>query len=141
MWLFLINKYQVIQMKKNIVLAILFVFSIIAFAQDKSDSANKIVTLSAKSYEQETSKGLVLVDYWAVWCGPCRKMEPILKEIAAETSVKVGKLNVDDYKAFVKTKNVPTIPTMIIYKDGKEVQRLVGVYTKDELIEVLNNYK
>ncbi|QIK56272.1 thioredoxin [Dysgonomonas sp. HDW5A] len=111
------------------------------FAQDKNDNANKIITLTAKSYEQEVSKGLVLVDYWAVWCGPCRKMEPVLKQIAAETDVKVGKLNVDDYKAFVRTKNVPTIPTMIIYKEGKEVQRLVGVYTKEEILKVLDNYK
>lgn len=128
-------------MKKYILLVILFISFITIQAQDKSDSANKIVTLTAKSYEQETSKGLVLVDYWATWCGPCRKMAPILKEIATETNVKVGKLDVDDYKAFVRTKNVSTIPTMIIYKDGKEVQRLVGVYTKDELIEVLNSYK
>lgn len=128
-------------MKKKVLLGVLLFFSIIVFAQDKSSSVNKIVTLTAKSYEQEVSKGLVLVDYWAVWCGPCRKMEPVLKEIASETNVKVGKLNVDDYKAFVRTKNVPTIPTMIIYKEGEEVQRLVGVYTKDELLEVLNSYK
>lgn len=128
-------------MKKSIFLTALLFLSVIMFAQDKNDNANKIITLTAKSYEQEVSKGLVLVDYWAVWCGPCRKMEPVLKQIAAETDVKVGKLNVDDYKAFVRTKNVPTIPTMIIYKEGKEVQRLVGVYTKDEILKVLDNYK
>ncbi len=128
-------------MKKSIFLTVLLFLSVVMFAQDKNDNANKIITLTAKSYEQEVSKGLVLVDYWAVWCGPCRKMEPVLKQIAAETDVKVGKLNVDDYKAFVRTKNVPTIPTMIIYKEGKEVQRLVGVYTKDEILKVLDNYK
>ncbi len=128
-------------MKKSIFLTVLLFLSVVMFAQDKKDNANKIITLTAKSYEQEVSKGLVLVDYWAVWCGPCRKMEPVLKQIAAETDVKVGKLNVDDYKAFVRTKNVPTIPTMIIYKEGKEVQRLVGVYTKDEILKVLDNYK
>lgn len=128
-------------MKKSVFLTVLLFLSVIMLAQDKNDNANKIITLTAKSYEQEVSKGLVLVDYWAVWCGPCRKMEPVLKQIAAETDVKVGKLNVDDYKAFVRTKNVPTIPTMIIYKEGKEVQRLVGVYTKDEILKVLDNYK
>ena len=126
-------------MKKNILLVDLLFLSVVMFAQDKN--ANKIVTFTAKSYEQEVSKGLVLVDYWAVWCGPCRKMEPVLKQIAAETDVKVGKLNVDDYKAFARTKNVPTIPTMIIYKEGKEVQRLVGVYTKNEILKVLDSYK
>lgn len=128
-------------MKKSFFLTILLSLSAIVFAQNKSDNAGKIITLTAKSYEQEVSKGLVLVDYWAVWCGPCRKMEPVLKQIAEETDVKVGKLNVDDYKAFVRTKNVPTIPTMIIYKDGKEVQRLVGVYSKDEVLKVLDSYK
>lgn len=128
-------------MKKSFFLTILLSLSAIVFAQNKNDNAGKIITLTAKSYEQEVSKGLVLVDYWAVWCGPCRKMEPVLKQIAAETDVKVGKLNVDDYKAFVRTKNVPTIPTMIIYKDGKEVQRLVGVYSKDEVLKVLDSYK
>lgn len=128
-------------MKKCFFLSVLLFLSVVISAQDKKDNANKIVTLTAKTYEQEVSKGLTLVDYWAVWCGPCRKMEPVLKQIAAETNVKVGKLNVDDYKAFVRTKNVSTIPTLIIYKDGQEVQRLVGVYTKEELVEVLNSHK
>lgn len=128
-------------MKKSIVLSLLFVFSLVLVAQDKKDTKNKIVTLTSKSYDEEVSKGLVLVDYWAVWCGPCRKMEPVLKQVAEETDVKVGKLNVDDYKAVARTKGVSTIPTMFIYKDGKEMQRLVGVYTKDELLKVLNSYK
>ncbi len=126
-------------MKKSILLIALLVLSVVLFAQDKA--VNKIVTLTATSYEQEVSKGVVLVDYWAVWCGPCRKMEPVLKQIAAETDVKIAKLNVDDYKAFVRTRNVSTIPTMIVYKDGKEVKRLVGVYSKDEILEVLSSYK
>ncbi len=128
-------------MKKNILLLALFALVSSIFAQNKGESENKIVTLTAKSYEQETSKGLVLVDYWAIWCGPCRKMEPILKQISAETDVKIGKMNVDDYKSFVRAKSISTIPTMIIYKDGKEVERLVGVYTKNELIKVLNKYR
>lgn len=128
-------------MKKSIVISLLLVFSLVLVAQDKKDTKNKIVTLTSKSYDDEVSKGLVLVDYWAVWCGPCRKMEPVLKQIAEETDVKVGKLNVDDYKAVARAKGVSTIPTMFIYKDGKEMQRLVGVYTKDELLKVLNSYK
>ncbi len=113
---------------------ILFTISTITISaqekgQDKEE--NKIITLSAKAYEKETSKGVVLVDYWATWCGPCKKMEPILKEIATETTVKVAKLNVDDYKTFVATQKVGIIPTMIIYKDGVEVERLTGTYTKE----------
>lgn len=126
-------------MKKNILFIALFIWSVVALAQDlKKDP--KIVTLTVQSYKQETEKGLTLVDYWAVWCGPCRRMEPILKQIAAETDVKVGKLNVDDYKTFARTQKVSTIPTLILYRDGKEVERLVGVYSKDELRSVLNKY-
>lgn len=127
-------------MKKNVLLIILVAFSVLGYSQDKKNE-NKIVTLSAQSYQKEVAKGIVLVDYWAVWCGPCRKMEPVLKQIAAETNVKVAKLNVDDYKAFVRTKQVPTIPTMIVYRDGEEMQRLVGVYSKEELLKVLDSYK
>lgn len=128
-------------MKKSIVLTLFLLFTVVIWAQDRKESANKIITLTDKTYEKEISKGLVLVDYWAVWCGPCRKMEPVLKQIAAETNVKVGKLNVDDYKNIASAKGVSTIPTMFIYKDGKEVERLVGVYTKEDLLKVLNIYK
>lgn len=140
MALILTNKDRFIQMKKNVLLIILVAFSVLGYSQDKKNE-NKIVTLSAQSYQKEVAKGIVLVDYWAVWCGPCRKMEPVLKQIAAETNVKVAKLNVDDYKAFVRTKQVPTIPTMIVYRDGEEMQRLVGVYSKEELLKVLDSYK
>lgn len=122
-------------MKKYLLLIVLFATSLVMFSQ------GDITAVNAKTYDKEISKGLVLVDYWAVWCGPCRKMEPILKDIAADKKVKVVKLNVDENKAFVRTKGISTIPTMIIYKDGKEVKRLVGVYSKPDLLDVLNQYK
>lgn len=131
------------ELKKYITVFLLLVLVLDIYAEEKDSQKNdqgKIVTLSAKGYEKEIATGVVLVDYWAVWCGPCRKMEPILKDIAAETSVKVAKLNVDDYRAFARRQKVKILPTMIIYKDGKEVERLVGAYTKAELLKVLSAY-
>lgn len=108
--------------------------------KNNSDESSKIITLSTSIYQDEIKTGLVLVDYWATWCGPCKKMEPVLEEISKVQGVKVAKLNVDNYKSFTASQNIRSIPTMILYKNGKEVQRLVGVYTKSELLEILNSY-
>ncbi|MEN9917812.1 MAG: thioredoxin [Bacteroidota bacterium] len=108
--------------------------------KDATKSTNQLVSTTAKTYQEDIASGVVLVDYWAVWCGPCRKMEPTLQEVATETKVRVLKLNVDDYTAFVRQQKIDIIPTMIIYKDGLEVERLNGVYAKSDLIRVLNKY-
>lgn len=107
---------------------------------EKSRNKKDIISLTPKNYESETKEGMVLVDYWASWCGPCRKLDPVLKEIAGETDIKIGKVNVDRYKAFVKSQNISSVPTLILYKNGKEVQRLSGFYSKEELLAILDYY-
>lgn len=123
-----------------LILAVSFVMGVSAKGKTESDKG-KVVVLSAKSYESEVASGLVLVDFWAAWCGPCRRLEPMLKSLVVDNDLKVGKLNVDNYKAFVRGKGVSKLPTLLLYKDGKEVERLTGLYSKEELQEILNKYK
>ena len=130
-------------MNKNIffyTLLFTFIFSISAAAQKNTKKKKgSIITLSPANYKKETAKGLIIVDFWADWCGPCRKLSPILKDIATETNVKIGKLNVDNYKNFATQIGITTLPTMIIYMNGVEKRRLVGLYSKEELLEIIQH--
>lgn len=95
---------------------------------------SKPETISDATFEQSVLKSTVpvLVDFWAPWCGPCRMVAPVLEEIAAEQDGKVtiAKLNVDENQSTAGRYNVMSIPTMILYKDGKPVKQLVGARPK-----------
>lgn len=84
----------------------------------------------------------VLVDFWAEWCGPCKMIAPVIEEIAAEFSgkVKVGKLNVDENQDVPGSLKVISIPTLILFKDGQELERSIGYKTKDELRRFINKF-
>jgi thioredoxin 1 len=79
----------------------------------------------------------VVVDFWAEWCGPCKMVSPILDEIASENAgkLRVAKVNVDDNPALAQQFNVMSIPTLIVFKDGDEIQRVVGAKGKAQLLE------
>ena len=85
---------------------------------------------------------LALIDFWAVWCYPCRALEPTIEELAAEYSGKVfvGKLNVDENPKTAERFNVFSIPTMLIMKNGKEVERIVGLVPKKHIEAVLKKH-
>lgn len=85
----------------------------------------------------------VLVDFWAPWCGPCRKIAPMIEELAGEYtgSVKVGKLNIDESPKSAETYGVDSIPTLIVFKGGEVVDHLVGVHSKSRLQQVLDSAK
>lgn len=83
-------------------------------------------------------KEIALIDFYASWCGPCKMLAPILDEIAKEfPNITVGKVNIDFEQIVSKEYNVWTIPTMIIFKSGKEIKRIMGFRSKKELVEVL----
>ena len=88
-----------------------------------------------ENFETETNKGVVLVDFWATWCGPCRMQAPIIEQLADEMGDKVtiGKLDVDANPKTAQSFGIMSIPTLLIKKDGQVVDQLVGVHMKDQL--------
>lgn len=103
----------------------------------KVADSDKIITLTDKNFSQQIKNKRVLVDFWAEWCGPCKMMAPILNELAEELpeGQAVGKLNVEEYQSMAQKFQVRSIPTMILFENGKEINRFVGVKTKDFLMK------
>ena len=105
-----------------------------------ADHAN-ILTLNDQNFQQQTKDKVVLVDFWAEWCAPCKMMAPVLNEVADELSgnAYVGKLNVEQYQSVAQRFNVRSIPTLILFKNGKELKRFVGIKQKDFLLKEIKS--
>ena len=101
--------------------------------------SKKIRTLNNKNYKTVIRKGTVLVDFWAPWCAPCKMIAPSLNEIAEEESdrVTIAKVNVDQNKALAEKYQIRNIPTLIVFKNGKEEKRIMGVKPKKAILKEL----
>ena len=100
----------------------------------------KIVHITDNTFDETIKSGVVLVDFWATWCGPCRMQAPILEEVNKEMAGKItiAKVDIDQNRNTANRFGIMNIPTLIIFKNGKQVNTFVGLTEKDELIKTLN---
>lgn len=99
-----------------------------------------VVTITNENFETEVLQESkpVLLDFWASWCGPCRMVSPVIDEIAEERGdIKVGKVNVDEQGALAQQFSVMSIPTLVVMKDGKIVNKAVGAMPKENILALL----
>jgi thioredoxin 1 len=106
--------------------------------------AEGISTLTDATFDEEigAAADVVIVDFWAEWCGPCKMIAPILEEIATEQvgKVRVAKLNVDDNPDAARRYEVMSIPTLIVFRDGQPVKRMIGAKGKGQLLQELDEF-
>lgn len=106
--------------------------------------SGSISQLSEATFAEEVNSAAepVLVDFWAEWCGPCKTIAPVLEELAGEQAgkLRIAKVDVDENQGLARQFGVQSIPTMIVFKDGVEVHRLVGARGKAQLLEDLSTY-
>lgn len=101
-----------------------------------------IVDVNDQNFQNEIESGIVLVDFWAPWCGPCRMIAPVLEEISNEigNKIKIGKLNVDHNPETSRQYNVMSIPTLLLFKDGELVSEMVGYQPKEQLMDIITKH-
>lgn len=101
-------------------------------------AGQNVLTLTDDNFNKTISAGVVLVDFWAVWCGPCKMIAPVVEEIANEYAGKitVGKLNVDENRMAAAEHGIMSIPTLLFFKNGQVVERIVGFKTKAEIAKI-----
>lgn len=100
------------------------------------------ITLNEQNFDEVTSKGVALVDFWATWCSPCKMMAPNVDDIATQYKgrVAVGKVDVDECPSLAERFGIMSIPTLIVFKDGEKKEVLVGYRLTMQIAEVLNRY-
>ncbi len=99
-----------------------------------------VLTITNENFEQEVLKSdkPVIVDFWAAWCGPCKMLSPVVDQLAEELEgVKVGKINIDEQIELAEKYNVSSIPCVVAFKNGEEVNRSVGLVPKQKLVDLL----
>lgn len=101
-----------------------------------------IVNATDENFKAETGEGVVLVDFWAPWCGPCKMIAPVLEELDGELGdkMKIAKVNVDENQDTASQFGVMSIPTLIVMKDGEVVDKTVGFQPKEALADLVNKH-
>jgi len=109
-------------------------------SSSSSSASAHVRELDETSFDAEIQQGVVLVDFWATWCGPCRMQAPIVEQVGAqvEGKAKVAKLDVDKASSVAKKLNIDAIPTLVVFKDGKPHKRFVGLTKADALLSAIN---
>jgi len=125
----------------GVVIVAVFIFRTIAMAKMKKTPMvadhEKVVTLTEQNFQQKTKGKVVLVDFWASWCAPCRMMAPVLNDVASELNGNshVGKVDIQQYQSLANQFKVRSIPTLILLNNGIEINRFVGIKSKDFLLK------
>jgi len=102
---------------------------------------SNILLLNNENFNETLANNTaILVDFWAEWCGPCRKIAPILEELSNETGLPVGKLNIDENPEKSSEHSIHSIPTMVLFVDGNPVHRIVGAKPKHALLKELSQW-
>lgn len=98
-----------------------------------------MLTLDETTFADTIAKGVTLVDFWAPWCGPCKMQLPVLEKVSTRIGAKaqIGKVNVDDAGAVAAEYGIRSIPTLIVFKDGKPVKQFVGLQTEETLVSAI----
>jgi len=114
-------------------------FKLNAFFNKETEMAEHLKHLDDSNFQSSIAEGVTLVDFHADWCGPCRTIAPIIEELAGEMEGKavIAKVDIDKAQEVASNFQVTSIPTLILFKDGKEVERVVGVKDKQSLSEMI----
>lgn len=106
---------------------------------EKKETTENVITLNSNNFDNEIRSGVILVDFWAGWCRPCKAMAPVLEEVAItmKGKARIGKVDVDVNEDLAQRFGIQAIPCFILFKEGNKVESLVGIQSKEAILEMI----